>query len=409
MKNTGDVKVWGLILLLALFTNLPSIPCSWAGSSPEFIPVGAVVPLTGRMAAGGKDVKSGYELAVEHINADGGVFVKDLNKKLPLKLIILDDESDPVKTASRLEKLHSVDKVLAYLGGFSSELNVAGMSIAEKNKTPWLGVTIAVEGALKRGFKYIFIPFGMSSAQTKAFFDLLDSIPKEQRPKKIAVFELQADWGLECGDHVKQLAKERGYEIMVEKYAAGTKDFSSMIMAAKAANADALFSVPTPPQSIGLIKQMKELDYAPKATLFVRGADFWTYWQALGQDANFVMSDGNWDEKMPYQGNERLVKDYRTKFPEVESIGMPVGPSYAAVQILVKAIEKAGALDREKIRDTLSTMDMVTVKGPVKFCQERPAEVVFGLRQWQNGKQQIVWPPEIASSKVLLAPPWNKR
>jgi len=371
--------------------------------------VGAVVPLTGRMAAGGKDVKAGYELAVHHINADGGIFVKELNKKLPLKLIILDDESDPVKTASRLEKLYSVDKVLVYLGGFSSELNVAGMSIAEKNKTPWLGVTIAVESALKRGFKYIFIPFGMSGAQTKAFFDLLDSIPKEQRPKKIANFELQADWGLECGEHVAKMAKERGYELMVEKYAAGTKDFSSMILAAKAAQAEALFSVPTPPQSIGLIKQMKELDYAPKVTLFVRGADFWTYWQALGADANYVMSDGNWDEKMPYPGNERLVKDYLAKFPEVKSIGMPVGPSYASVQILAKAIEKAGSLDREKIRNALVTTDMVTVKGPVKFRQDGPAEVIFGLRQWQNGKQQIVWPPDIATSKVLLAPPWSKR
>jgi branched-chain amino acid transport system substrate-binding protein len=361
------------------------------------------------MAAGGKDVKAGYDLAVKHLNDGGGIFVKEFNKKIPVKLIVLDDESDPVKTAARLEKLYSVDKVAAYLGGFSSEQNVAGMSIAEKNKVPWIGVTIAVEGALGKGFKYIFVPFGMSSAQTRAFFDLLDSIPKNQRPKKIANFELQADWGLECSKYLERFARERGYELLVEKYAAGTKDYSSMILAAKSAGADALFSVPTPPQSIGLVKQMKELDYAPKITLFVRGADFWTYWQALGKDANYILSDGNWDEKMPFPGNEKLAKDYRASFPGVESIGLPVGPAYGAVQILANAIEKAGTLDREKIRDAIAATDMTTVKGPIKFRPDGSGIVVFGLRQWQDGKQWVVCPPDIATAPVKLAPPWNQR
>ena len=154
---------------------------------------------------------------------------------------------------------------------------------------------------------------------------------------------------------------------------------------------------------------MKELDYAPKATLFVRGADFWTYWQALGKDANYIMSDGNWDEKMPYPGNEALVKDYRSKFPEVESIGLPVGPAYGAVQILATAIDKAGTLDREKIREAIAATDMTTVKGPVKFLADGTGVVIFGLRQWQDGKQQVVFPPDIATAPVKLAPPWNKR
>ncbi|MEJ2719030.1 MAG: amino acid ABC transporter substrate-binding protein [Deltaproteobacteria bacterium] len=406
MKHTVRLTLSvGLAVLMILGFSAWSVNAA----APAAIKIGAVVPLTGRMAGGGKDVKAGYELAVKHINDNGGIFVKEFNKKLPIKLIVLDDESDPVKTASRLEKLYSVDKVVAYLGGFSSLLNVAGMSIAEKNKVPWVGITIAVEAPIRSGFKYSFVPFGMSSAQAKAFVDVLDSIPKDKRPKKIADFELQTDWGLECGKHLQKLAKERGYKLMTLKYAPGTKDFSSMILAAKSAGADALFSVPTPPQSIGLIKQMKELAYAPKVTCFVRGADFWTYWQALGKDANYIISDGNWDEKMPFPGNDKLKKDYRAQHPEVKSIGNPVGPAYAAVQILAAAIKKAGSLDREKIRNALAATNMMTVKGPVKFRPNNTAVVVYGLRQWQNGKQQIIWPPDIATAKLLLAPPWNKR
>lgn len=406
MKNMVRLT---LSVSLALVIVLGFSAWSVLAAAPEEITIGAVVPLTGRMAGGGKDVKAGYELAVKHLNDKGGIFVKELNKKLPLKLEVLDDESDPVKTASRLEKLYSVDKVIAYLGGFSSLLNVAGMSIAEKNKVPWIGITIAVEAPIRSGFKYSFVPFGMSTAQATAFVDVLDSIPKDNRPKKIANFELQTDWGLECGKHLSKLAKERGYELITQKYAPGTKDFSSMILAAKSAGAEALFSVPTPPQSIALIKQMKELAYAPKVTCFVRGADFWTYWQALGKDANYIISDGNWDENMPFPGNDKLKKDYRAKHPKVESIGNPVGPAYAAVQILAAAIEKAGTLDRGKIRDVLAGTDMMTVKGPVKFRPNNTAVVVYGLRQWQNGKQQIIWPKDIATAKLLLAPPWNKR
>lgn len=376
---------------------------------PDSIKIGAAIPLTGKMAGGGKDVKAGYELAVKRINDKGGVFVKEYNKKLPLELILLDDESDPVKTVSRLEKLNSVDNVVAYLGGFSSLLNVAGMSIAEKNKIPWIGVTIAVEAPIRSGFKYAFVPFGMSGSQAKAFMDVLDSIPKDKRPKTIANFELQTDWGLECGQHLRKLAKERGYKVITENYAPGTKDFSSMILAAKTAGAEALFSVPTPPQSIGLIKQMKELDYGPKLICFVRGADFSTYWQALDRDAAYVISDGNWDENMPFPGNDQLTKDFRSKHPDVQSIGNPVGPAYAAVQILVNAIEKAGSLDRKKIRDAVAATDMMTVKGRVKFRPNDTAAVVYGLRQWQNGKQQLIWPPDIATAKVLLAQPWNER
>jgi len=75
------------------------------------IKIGAAVSLTGNWAAGGKDLKSGYDLAVKHINDGGGIYVKEFGKKVPINLIIENDESDTTKTVSRMEKLNSVDKV----------------------------------------------------------------------------------------------------------------------------------------------------------------------------------------------------------------------------------------------------------------------------------------------------------
>ena len=381
-----------------------------AAPAPATIKLGAVIALTGAMASGGKDIRAGYEIAIKHINDAGGIFVKEYNKKLPLELIILDDESDAVKTTARLDKLYSVDNVVSYLGGFSSDLNVVGMSTAEKNKVPWIGVTVASETPFKRGFKYIFVPFSLASDQATTFFDLLDSIPKDQRPTKIGHMELQVDWGKECGDYIRQLAKKRGYSIVADlKYAPPTKDFSSIILDLKSAGADVVFSVPTPPQSIVIVKQMKELNYAPKVTLFIRGPDLSTYWDAMGMDANYIVSDGNWHESMPYPGNDRVVKDYMAKNPDVKTIGIPVGCAYSAVQILAKAIEMAGSLDREKIRSTIGKVEMTTVRGPIKFRENGSAIIKYGFRQWMNGKNVQIWPKEVAIAELRLALPWDKR
>src|SRR5215210_5090245 len=92
-----------LTLVLAVF-SLAIAACGAPGTTtPTTIKIGAVVPLTGRYAAGGEQIKNGYELAVEAINNAGGVTVG--GTKLPLELTILDDESDPTKTVQRLETL----------------------------------------------------------------------------------------------------------------------------------------------------------------------------------------------------------------------------------------------------------------------------------------------------------------
>ena len=410
MEKEKGLKTGLMVTGVLVFMMMAAVSQTLAAEPPATIKLGAVIALTGAMASGGKDVRAGYEIAIKHINDAGGVFVKEYNKKLPLEMILLDDESDAVKTTTRLDKLYSVDNVVAYLGGFSSDLNVVGMSTAEKNKVPWIGVTVAAEAPFKQGFKYIFVPFSQANDQVKTFFDLLDSIPKGQRPQKIGHMELQVDWGKECGAYIREMAQKRGYTIVADqKYAPPTKDFSSLIMDLKSAGADTVFSVPIPPQSIMIVKQMKELNYAPKVTCFIRGPDLSTYWAAMGKDANYVISDGNWDETMKYPGNDRVVKDYRAKYPEIASIGLPVGCAYGAIQILAKAIEMAGSLDREKIRSTIGKVEMMTVRGPIKFRENGSAIIKYGFRQWLDGKNVQIWPKEVAVGELRLAPSWDKR
>jgi len=408
MKGKAKWFLMGILSLTLAFIGAPFM-ADRASAAPETVKIGASVSLTGKFAAGGVDVADGYRLAQKHINANGGIYIKALDKKLPIEIIIYDDESDPNKTVTRLEKLYSVDKVVAYLGGFSSAMNTAGLAIGEKNKVPWVGVTIAAEGVFSHGFQYTFAPCMFSFMEVSAFFDALDSVPADARPKKIANFELQSDWGIECGKYLKQFGTERGYEIaLVQKYARDTSDFASLIMAAKAAGCDAVFSVPTPPQSMTLIKQMKELDYAPAATCLIRGPDLSNYWEVMGKDTNFIITCGEWTADMPYPGNQKLVEDYLKEKP-VKIIGMQVGCGYGAVQVLADAIERAGTLDRKAIRDALTQTDMTTVRGHVTFDERGVGKVPYSLCQWQDGKLEVVVNPDHTTAKLLLAPSWSAR
>src|SRR5256712_13974262 len=128
-------------------------------AAAETIKSGAVVPLTGRYGGGGAQVRAGYEIGVEPVNAAGGVDVG--GKKLPRGLVLLDDESDAAKTVSRLETL-AAQGVVAYLGGFGSDLHAAAASVAEKNRTPYLGVAFALHKIHQQGFRYLFSPFWKS-------------------------------------------------------------------------------------------------------------------------------------------------------------------------------------------------------------------------------------------------------
>ena len=378
--------------------------------APLSIKVGAVVPLTGRYAAGGAQVKAGYEFAIEDINRAGGVMVQELNRKLPLALVLLDDESDPTKTVARLETLFASDRVTAYLGGFGSDLHAAAASIAEKNKVPYLGVAFALHKIHQQGFKYLFSPFPKSPDLVKETYLFLNgTLPDAQRPKRIAIFKERTDWGEEIGGLWATRAKEFGYSaVAIEEYAIGARDFSDNILRTKASGAEAVFGVPTPPDGLNLVRQMKQLAFNAKMYMFIRAADAVVWSQNLGKDGDYVMLAPGWHNAMKFPGVKELNDKHQRAFNRPADV--ITGPAYASVQILADAVTRAGTLDRAKIRDAMAATNMMTVEGPVRFRPDGTGVVTVVFLQWQRGKQELVWPKEFATAPFQFpAPAWEQR
>jgi branched-chain amino acid transport system substrate-binding protein len=421
MEKTKNQALFIVIVvvcsLLSLSLFAPMVleqPAALAADAPKTIKVGTGISLTGIVAAGGKDMLTAYNIAIKDINDEGGVFLKEFNKKTPIELIAYDSESNPTKLVQRLEKLISVDKVDALLGDFSSFMAIAGAPIAEKHRVPLVAGTCNVESLFDQKYLCSYCIGLDARSQILSFLAALDRIPENQRPTKIADFQLQTDWGVDCGKALKELCDkgERGYKLVyVGKYTVQTNDFTSLLMEARAAGADAIWGVPMPDQSVTMIRQMKQLNYSPKAVCLIRGPDLGNFWEIMGEDASYIMADGEFIPSFTYPKAQDFVRDWKRDAPGV-AVGGPGGLAYAAVQILANGIERAGTLNKEAVIKAIADTNLVTVVGRVRFVKNGGGRsiVPLSLMQWQKGvREEVVSPPDQITASVLILKPWDKR
>lgn len=419
MKTEKKLSPVTCLCLILASVTLALMPFSAYAASvvPKSIKIGAAMPISGRFASGGHTVRLGYEIAVDFINQAGGVYVKEFGKKLPLELIILDDESDPMKTISKMGTLYETDKVNAYLGGFGSALHAAAAAIAEKNRVPYLGIAFTLYSIHQQGYKYLFSPYPKTPNSIRTLFEMLDTLPSKKRPTKIAIFRLATDWGIEQAEFIHKLAPPEYKVVMDMKYRPLTKNFSAMILKAKAAGADSLWSNPIPPDGIAMVRQFKELDWNPKFSYIVRASTYANWIKALGSAGNYAICDSPYHWSYPFPGNREFVKEYKKRdrvLPDTTA-----GSGYACVQILSDAIERAGTLSRDKIRDAIASTDMTTIMGPIRFEQDGTPKMygpdgkinaIGGMSQWIDGKQELVWPPRLATASLAYpAKPFKQR
>jgi len=379
--------------------------------APEFIDIGGSIPLTGPFGSLGNMVLPGYEIAVEDINAAGGVYVEEYGTKIPLRMTYYDDESDPTKAVNNLENLFSEQNVTAYLGGAGSSMHAAASAIAEKNQVPYCGIAFALYKIHQQGYQYLFSPFPKSPQQAKDTFEILNAaIPEGERPTKVAIFSYSDDWGKEIGDLWEQYAAENGYEVVLreERPVAPDNDWSDAILKAKAAEVEVLLSLPIFPDGSGMFKTMAELGWTPKYSLVIRAPEGVNWGESMGTIGEYVTIFPGWHHGAQFEVVDALNEKYQAKFERPADL--LTGPAYACVQIIAAGIEKAGTLDRQAVREAIASIDMDTVIGPVTFNEDGTGNVLNPLIQWLNGKLELVWPPEHSTADfVYPAPPFEDR
>jgi hypothetical protein len=178
------------------------IPAYAQPAAPGTIKIGILISFTGPDGMVGKPAKDGYELAVETINKDGGVYIKEYGKKIPLELSIMDMETNPEKAVARAEALNQQGAVIVC----GTTLMSATSDIFEKNKLPAITSLVTTVGLFERGFKYYFGISKMNDGVVDSVYAAFAKIPKGQKPTKWAIWQEQTDWIVELFDLARQKA-----------------------------------------------------------------------------------------------------------------------------------------------------------------------------------------------------------
>jgi branched-chain amino acid transport system substrate-binding protein len=393
-KNASTLLLFGLSLFLVatagpLFASQPIV-------------IGGSLPLTGEFAETGKLIEKGMKFWAEEINAKGGLLGR------PVEFKIYDDESNVGKAVTYAEKAITVDKVDLLFGGYPGTAARAVMPVAEKHKF----VYVSMGGHMKsfeQGYTFSFgAPPLMGEWWYEGFFQWMETIPADQRPKKAAVYTMNNPVGSSLTGSIQKWTKQLGIEVVIdEKYNLPLPDATPLIMKAKQLNCDMLFANGFFGDGVMMIRAAKALDYNPKAILQGIGSVVPAWIKELGKDGDYVFSGTSLFNKLNFPGNDKLNAYARKEF-NIDGYPLYFGFGYAWMQALAQGVEGAKSLDQTKIRGWLKTNKIETIAGPMTFDEKGlPAPINF-CTQIINGQVELVWPLNVRTAEpVYPKPAWK--
>ena len=364
-----------LLVAGALILLLPN-PNTYAAGD---IPIGEYASLTGGSASFGQSSHKGTELAVEEINAAGGV----LGKKL--KLLTEDDQSQAGQPATIVRKLISQDKVVAVLGEVASSKSLEAAPICQQNKIPMITPASTNPKVTEVGdyiFRICFIDPFQGTVMSK--------FARSKGWKKIAVLtDVKQDYSVGLAEFfVKDFTANGGEIVRDQKYSTGDKDFKPQLTSIKAAKPDAIF-IPGYYAEVALIAKQARL-LGIKVPLL--GGDGWVGDSLLkvagnSLDGSFFSCHFSADEQSPDTRN--FVAKFKAKYGEIPDDMAALG--YDSAMILADAIRRAGTTDSAKLRDAIAaTTDHDGITGHITLDSDRNASKPAVILTVGNGGFQFV-------------------
>jgi branched-chain amino acid transport system substrate-binding protein len=381
---------------------------------PDVIVVGSTLPLTGTESKTGGLYKQGYELAVEEVNAKGGIDVG--GKKVKVELKLLDDTSDQAKAVNLAQRLITSDKVNVFLGTYTTSLVEAQSTVAEQSKIPYVNGGGASTSIYGKGYKWIFGTLATveNLATTEmGWVDQQQQAGKLPKPARIAIVWENTSHGKDFRTGIQEFAKKSsgGYEIVVdESFALDGKDFSAVLNKVKAAKADLFMVDAHVPDFIAMHRQYLSSGMCNKLVTYgARGTEAAAK-AAMGQKGvDYILSAVWWSSQLGDEGlNKQFVDSFTKKFGKAPEWYQAV--SYEAARALFTAISNAKSVDKTKVRDELSKLEMNSILpgGKLSFPADQGGQADYPFVVQQNlpdGSSPIVFPADVATGEGVAPNP----
>ena len=405
-----------LLLRLSLGLVIAGVSCSSPAPSGPALILGAAIPSSGKHAKAGGLFKQGYELAVREKNESGGVSIRATGQRLPVRLVLYDDKSDAATTVSLVERLITVDGVHALLSGYSTPLVQAQVVVPQKYGVPYLNAGGASQPIFKADNRWIF---GLLTPVEKLAETTIDWLAHEQEqgrlphPTKIALVWQNTDHGREYRAGVQSsLARHRDqFELVLdESFEHLAKDHTALLIKVKVAGADVFLSDAHEPDYVLQHRAYVEQGLQHKVLSYgARGPEA-SARQALGDHVDYVVSAQWWSPDLPYPQSQEFLRKFRESYGQEPTEYYPA-LAYEAVRTLVAAVEEAGSLDREAIRESLASIDLRERLIPgqrIHFSAENRFQINNPCLIVQNkpgGQVDIIYPPDAATGEAVVPRP----
>jgi branched-chain amino acid transport system substrate-binding protein len=405
----GTFSALAIACALAFTTAVPAP----AAADDATIVFGAALAATGSTAREGELTKEGYEFWKDYVNAHGGLKVAGKTYKVDIKYA--DDESNPQTAARLVEKFVSQDKVNFILGPYGSANSATAAAVVERLKVPMVEGNGSAEKIFSQGFKYTFAVLSPARRYLEGIIEM--ALTQKPKPQTLAVASANDAFSQEVGQGAADYAAAHGIKVVYNnKYPADTTDLSAVVSAIKAANPDMVLNGGHLQEALLLQRTMKEQNFNGKVYGYSVGPDTPDFRKALGKDADYVFGGTQWSPTAKYKGAPGFVPDSKTYAALFEKKYGHV-PDYhnaestATCLAFQYAIQKAGSLDPQAVRDALAALDVVTFYGILKF-DSRGINVYkpMAVNQIQKGQLMTVWPLGVQNAKPMYpTPDWNKR
>jgi branched-chain amino acid transport system substrate-binding protein len=417
-----------LVMMLSLVGCGSSAPSDTnKEAAANEVKIGVVLPLTGSSAEMGKLSKNGIELAINTINAQGGI--KSLNgaKIVPT---FADSTGKPEIGVTEIERLIVKDKVNALLGPYNSAVAAPTAEVAEKYSTPYMLTNAVADGILSKGYKYVFRANQSSSGNAIDLIGYLNDIGKKTGTpvKSIALVYESTDWGNSSAEALKKVAAEAGIEVVAAlDYPANTADMTSIIVKLREINPEVVIPMSYLNDALLFTKTAAEMKL--NSAILAGGGGFSApaFVEKAGKAAEHVMTLSGWDPDVlgsKTEESKKLNEEYKSKYGT--DFSEYSANAWMSAMVLFDAIERAASLDAAAIKDALSATDMkIDNKALLMHPYEgiKFNEDVRGMMnqnkfarqiivQVKDGKYRMVWPFDMAPKDVQVTwpvPAWDNR
>jgi branched-chain amino acid transport system substrate-binding protein len=367
----------------------------------DVVRIGYSIGQTGPLASSTPVQSQAYTLWGEQVNARGGMEIAGMGRK-KIEFVVYDDQSQGNKAAQAYERLINTDRVDLLLAPYASPMHLGVLPIIERSKRPLIANTIGTTAARDANSKYMFFTQALPDMWGAEVATLIKSLGS----KRVAVSSAQSPFCIEFRKAALPALEKAGLEVVFnQEYASDIKDMTPLLSGIKASNPDFLLAITFLNDSVPMLTQARELGLKVDYFFELLGPAQPSFVSRFGDNANGILSLGFWSRHAKTSGSAEFFDGYVKRWnmnPDDKDSSI----AFISCQVLEQAVKKAG-LDPEKLRAELNSGSFNTLMGPVKYnAQNVNTGASPGFNQIQNGINEVVWPPEQASAKIIKKAAW---